>query len=1749
MLVSGYTINEKIFDSERSLVYRGQREYDDQPVILKILRQDQITPDKIARFQREYEIMSQLQGDACIQVYEQIEYENSLAIILEDFGGQSIAATLNNNALPLQYFLPLAIHITQQLGDIHNQNLIHKDINPGNIVWNQETDMVKIIDFGLATALSRENPEIRSPNMLEGTLAYISPEQSGRMNRAMDYRSDFYSLGVTFYEMVTGKLPFIAADPMEIVHAHLARLPVPPIELNPRIPVVISDIILRLMAKNAEDRYQSAFGLRRDLEICWDQWQSAKLIEPFPLGAHDVYARFQIPQKLYGRSQDRQPLLDAFKRTSDAAQGQVELILVTGQAGVGKSSLIHELYKPITAQRGNFIQGKYDQLLNTPYAPLITAFDALIQHILTESEAEIEFWRSNLEQALGNNGQVIIDVIPSVQLIIGPQPAVPDLPAAEAENRFNITFLRFIDTFAQINHPLVLFLDDLQWMDSASRHLLETLLTISDTRHLLLIGAYRNDEMPPEHPVWKMLDNVKNDGVLTSTIVLEPLKEADVNQFAADALHISPSQTKEIGQIIYGKTGGNPFFVGEFLKTLHSKGLFSFNYDAGVWEWDIAQIQAQEITDNVVSLMMSNIQKLDEAAQKVLMLAACIGNRFDLETLALAFEKPLPETAVSLWHALVADLVLPLDEDYTLATIDVFGYTINTHYKFAHDRIQQAAYALIPDEQKPAIHWQLGRHLLETVSPEEQENKRFTIINHLNLGREIVTTDAQRLELAQLNLDAGKKASQSAAYQPAFVYLETGLEQLTAVPDMWTNHYDLALELYTAVTQTAYASSHYDAMEEYGDTVIANAHNLLDSIPIYETRIDAYTVQNRMQEAIDSTFPILQKLGIKLPQNPSTRHIAIAYIQTKLALRGRTIESLLDLPRLTDPEMSAAIQLLSRVGVPAYFLNAQLFALIVLKSVQIYIKYGNHPQSCRVYVSYGLMLCGPLNDIESGYKFGELGSKLVEKLNAKEVKAATWHIMNNHVRFWKENLNTALPQLLEAYQTGMETGDIQFALFAAYAYSGHAYECGRDLQPLLVEIETYSNVMKQYKETKIRYIHRVVQQVVANLTGDGERPYELVGSYYNENITVPKYIEAKDETSLGAYHVYKGNMCYLFGEYELAQKHFAETKNRLSQLVGSYLLATYHFYDSLNKIALISHNDANTNKLTHLKSIKQNQKQLFKWTSHAPSNYEHKYVLVNAELARLENNVGQARILYDQAIELAEANNFLNEAALGYELAGYFYLRQGNGRLAHHYLQQARLAYIRWGAQAKVDQLEAQFPQLASAVGDSTASISLSLTGTSSISASTDFTTTDALDLTSVIKASQALSGEIVLDKLLQRLMAVLVENAGAQSGYLLLHEQERWQIKSYWGNGATASAELPMSIINYVARAQRDVVLDDAAENGAFTQDPVIQKRQPQSILCLPLINQGELTGILYFENDLATGAFTESRLTVLNILASQAAISIENARLYGRLEEYSHTLEQQVAQRTAELQRATNKAEEAQKSAEAASANKSAFLSNMSHELRTPLNAIIGFTRIVKRRSKDVLPLKQIDNLDKVLQSSDHLLNLINTILDIAKIEAGRMDVQPNNFSVYSLVDSCLVTIQPMVKTGVALNKNVAPDLPTMYNDQARIKQILINLLSNAAKFTSSGSITLTAHQEEDFIYFAVIDTGIGISEEALTRIFEEFQQADLNTRQKFGGTGLGLPISRSLAHLLGGDLTATSQIGTGSVFALKVPLQYAE
>ncbi|MEG4989832.1 PAS domain S-box protein [Microcoleus sp. BR0-C5] len=1499
----GVTIHSKIYESLASLVYQGIREQDNCAVIAKVLKQDYPSPHELTRYRQEYEITRFLNIEGVVKAYSQQDYQRTLVILLEDFGGESLECWMRQQLdfcpIPLSVFLNMAIAITDTLGKIHAAHVIHKDINPGNIVFNPRTGVVKIIDFGIATRFSRTNPTFKSLHLLEGTPAYLSPEQTGRMNRMLDYRTDFYSLGATFYELLTGQLPFPTTDILELVHCHIARPPTPPHELNSTIPQPVSDIILKLMAKNAEDRYQSAWGLKADLERCAQQLAEVGLIESMPLGLQDVSEQFCIPQKLYGREAKIAALLAAFDRVagnegvgewgSGGAEEDItlpphrEMMLVSGYAGIGKTALVQELHKPITANQGYFISGKFDQFgRNIPYSAIVNALQKLVQQLLSEPDEQVEVWRSRLLTALGSNGQIIIDVIPEVELIIGKQSPIPKVGATDAQNRFNLTFQRFVRAFCAKEHPLVIFLDDLQWIDSATLKLIELILLDEQIQYLFLIGAYRDNELTPTHPLVLTLENMRNQGAVLQEIILTPLTLEPLSQLIAETLHRNPDTVCSLAQVVLRKTEGNPFFVGEFLKLLHSENLLTFDAQQLSWQWNLAEIEAQNITDNVVKLLLRQLQKLPEATQQILSIAACVGSEFDLETLAIVCEKSPKAIFQDLLAAIQAGLIQPLselDEDLLVQ-----------EYKFLHDRVQQAAYALIDESQKQVFHLQIGRNLLEKTLPEQRSERLFEIIDHLNQGLGLVTARSERTEIARLNLMAGQKAKAATAYEAAFKYFTTGLKLLNS--ESWQTEYDLTLALYSEAAEAAYLQGCFDEMEQLGEVVLARAKTVVDKVQVYDSSIQRYLSQGNLKEALKIGLEVLKLLGVILQENPSELDVRGGLESTAALLAEREIEDLINLPEMTAPEPLAAMSILANIGSAAFIVSPALWILITFKTVNLSINYGNAIWSSLYYACYGLVLCGVVQDIELGYKFGQLALTLAERLNTKKGKAKALHVFSDQIMQWKVHLKETIPLLVEVYQEGVETGDFESAGYAAYEVCYHSFFVGEELTQLEQKTATYSKTVDRIRRESPSTWIAMVWQTILNLLDRSENPSRLVGRVFNEEEALSHAIAVKDGTAIQMLYLHKVILFYLFEEYHqavqtaiLARKHFEEAR-----AIG--VLPVFCFYHSLALLSL-SLDASNSEKVAWLNCVNTNQEKMQKWAEHAPMNYLHKFYLVEAEKARVLGQFLEAEEFYERAIAGAAENEYIQEEALAYELAAKHYLARGREKIAQTYMKEAHYCYDRWGATAKVKDLETRYPQFFSQ-SSRAAFTSLPITAET---ISNSFHT--AFDLAAVMKASQAISRKIELNQLLRSLMQTLIENAGAQTGYLILENSGEWSIEAACELNADENAcatqvlqsipiadQLPESIIQYVTRTLKPVALNDATREGAFINEPYIQQNQPQSIFCLPLLNQAKLVGVLYLENRLATGVFTPERSQVLQLLSTQAAIAIENANLYSELQ-----------------------------------------------------------------------------------------------------------------------------------------------------------------------------------------------------------------------------------------------------------------------
>src|SRR5919202_1984858 len=1288
-----YHLIEILYECVNTLVYRALRESDQTSVIIKTLKAEYPSIEQLTRLRHEYQILQSLEIEGIVKALALENYQNGLALILSDFGGETFEKFIDlKENFDLNKFLLIAIQLASTLAELHQNHIIHKDIKPHNILINSKTCQVKITDFSISSRITKENQAVSNPRELEGTLAYMSPEQTGRMNRSIDYRTDFYSLGITFYEMLTGQLPFQATDALEIVHCHIAKTPVPPHLINSEIPDAVSDIVMKLLAKTAEDRYQSALGLKADLEICLKMLQTSGEILRFKVGELDLFSQFSIPQKLYGREQEVTLLMDAFERVSNPTQGQggVEMMLVSGYSGIGKSFLVNDINNPIVGARGYFISGKFDQFQrNIPYSALITAFQSLVKQLLTESEAQLAQCKEKLLAALGTNTQVIIDVVPEVELIIGKQPAAPELAPTEAQNRFNLVFQNFIRVFCSQEHPLVIFLDDLQWTDSATLKLLEVIMTDAETGYLFLIGAYRDNEVNRTHPLMITLDSLRSQSVIINNITLAPLALDHIRNLIANTLHSDTIAVKPLAELVIRKTSGNPFFVNQFLKTLYQENLLTFTPPSqgsqAFWQWDIAQIEAMGITGNVVELMIRKLRKLPDSTQQVLQLAACVGNTFDLQTLSIIYKRSAAVAYRHLWGAIQEGLILPISGLKIIPEDIIDTHLVSLEFKFLHDRVQQAAYALINDSYKQVTHLQIGRLLWQNTASEALLEKTFEIVDHLNLGIELITDEAERIEVAKLNLIAGQKAKAATAYVAAAKYLQAGLGLL--VNFSWDTEYELTLSLHTEAAEAAFLNGDFEAMQRLAEIVQNCAKTLLDSVKVYEVKIQAYMGQNKLLEALNKGLKILKQLGIEFPNSPNTSDIGQALGETAAILSGTRTEELIDLPEMTDPHRLEAIRILSRIFSVCYCGLPSLAPLTVCKQVDLSVQYGNAAVSPFAYAVYGLLLCGIVGDIDRGYEFGQLALRLVSKLNAKEIETKTYHMVPAGVLHWKEHARNTLEPLLSAFSSGLETGDLEYAGYAIMVWSHYSFFVGKELMQLEREISTYAEAVHQISQETALNNTKICWQAVLTMMGRSQNQCQLKGEVYDEEKMLPLHQQTNDQLAIHYLYLHKLVLCYGFENYPEALKHIPHIESSFGSSTGQPTAIIFYFYDSLVRLAVYSEtsqpvSEAATKSQQQdiLNRVQANQEKIQKWAHYAPMNYLHKYYLVEAERHRVLGVKIEAMELYDRAITLAKENKYLNEEALGNELAGKFYLTWSREAIAQLYMQKAHYAYQVWRA-------------------------------------------------------------------------------------------------------------------------------------------------------------------------------------------------------------------------------------------------------------------------------------------------------------------------------------------------------------------------------------------------------------------------------------------------------------------------------------
>jgi len=1573
-MIPGFRIKEILYQSNRTTVYRAFDEADKTSVIIKKINNS----GNVSALRKEFEHNKKLDDfrfiNKTVKLYAQ---DDSIALIMEDIDAISLNKYLKKTQISIIQALNLSIKIATAIDAIHKGHIIHKDINPSNIIYNPNTEACKLIDFGLSTRMSRENINMVHPGQLEGTLAYISPEQTGRMNRSIDYRTDFYSLGITMYELLTGELPFTNDDPLELVHLHIAKLPQKPTRVNPQIPETVSDIVMKLLEKNAENRYQNIYGIIADVKECIQQLEETGTVTSFDIAQNDISDRLQIPEKLYGRDKELFILKNAF---ANACKNYKDVVFISGFAGIGKTALINELFKPITEKKAFFLAGKYDQLQRaTPYSAVSKALNGLIDQLLALPSTQSDVWKKEILNVIGQNGAILTKVISKLELLIGKQPPVEDMPPLEAQNRFNAVFKKFIRVFAKPDHPLVLFVDDLQWIDSASLNAIKELIIDKQLSSFLFIGAFRHNEVDTDHPLVHTQKEIANTGIDWQEIKLDNLKPADIDNMLSHTLSCNTDEVSDLTALVIEKTEGNPFFVKEFIKTIYSKNLLRFDT---VWQWDIEKIKKANITDNVVSLMVEKLSSFSAKCRTLIDLASCIGVEFSIRLLSEITQSSEQE--------------IKNDLDQAVST----GAIINSgaKFRFAHDKVQEAAYSMVDSKNRKELHYKIGKALFpETQNTHPETDLLFFATNQWNKTTDLLS-DEEISHLINLNIQVGTIARSSTAYEAASQYFKTASVLLG--PDAWKTDYNRILQVYTKWGDAEFCAANYEKANELFNEVKTHAKTVLDKINVYSLEIDYLCGVGKFKESLDTVFTTLDKLGVNFPDPIDAASIELGVAEINERLAGKNIESILDLPEMTDPEKQAAMEIMMKSIAPAYLTDPVILTIIILKMVSFSLKHGNSCDSCYGYGIYPVLLYTMLNDPDSAYRFGSMAMQLVERFDSKIMQGRTIYLYGAVASHLKHHINQSYRFLLKGGEICFETGDLQYYGYALSMYSYVSVLSGRPL----AELDT--DVFDKYRESL--YMTRLDQvtsqiffwnQVTENLQGKNTETTKVYGKHSKVEDHVQELIANSDINSMCHYTIGKMYLSYFFEDFEtglsIAQSNIAYTAG----LVGQYGPEAFYFYYTMLMLAQYGKTDGKKQESLY-KEISANKERFENLAHHAPANYRHKADLISAELGRIdEKHIEENLHLYDSAIMGAKENGFIHEEAIGNELAGKYLLKFNLKKLAKTYLSEAYERYLKWGCKAKADALLAQysdlitnlahedFKHIGNTISITTPTVSLLQNGSHSF-----------IDVGTILKANQVISGETDIEKLARTIVSLGAENAGANRGLLILNKKDLgfFVVSESDIDRKTNLAEAPiplhvyknapLSIVQYVINTKKPIVLGNACKNEMYMHDIYVTEQQLKSVICMPIEYHGDLSGVFYMENNLLADAFRPERVEMLKAIASQAAISIENALLIEKLkaqndailaqnEEYE-VLNEELTRTNIDLSEAKEKAEESDRL-------KTEFFHNMSHEIRTPLNGILGFTSFL--RDPDTSPEQKNSYINIIQESGDQLLRIIEDILEI--------------------------------------------------------------------------------------------------------------------------------------------------------------------
>ena len=1773
-----YTILDTIYASDKYRVYVADAVHEGRKVLLKAISDSEVNPATALALQNEYSITQELNNS--LKPHALTYMGSSVAFVRDFLEGITLAKWLEDNPLSrdtsLEKRLHLAIALTKEIELLHNQRLIHKDINPTNIIVSHDETSVFIIDYEIASKLDIKTHFLGNPERLEGTLAYISPEQTGRMNRVVDYRCDLYALGVVLYELFAGKKPFFftgANSALEYIHAHIARNPLHPAKIvgqgsehDSMVPIVIGDIIMKLLAKNAEDRYQSAFRVRKDLEECLLQWKTHRAIAPFPVGKSDIALKFQIPQRLYGREKEHLLLMEAFYK---AASGRKMMMLVSGYSGIGKTALVYDVHVPVTERNAMFISGKFEQFRrNIPFYAWSNAFTEFAELLLTENTESIQRWKKRILDAMGDLAGVITQLVPALEKIIGKQPTPPLIPTNETQNRFNYALRTFIKVISTKERPLVVFIDDLQWADSASLNLLRVIMTEPGFGHLFVIGAYRDNEVNESHPFLRAIEDIRKewlalnaldasdahapDNILIEQITLRNLQQDHINHLLADTLRQTLAQTSALATLVYTKTDGNAFFVHRFVESLYEKGFIELvtHENEPEWRFDIKAIEGLTATENVIDLLAQKIVRLPELTQKLLRNAAVTGHLFSVKMVSVLTDNSPTDSEAGLWSALEEGLITPEDPSYRF--IKGFGEKDSalTRFRFVHDRIRQTVYESIAQNDKKRIHKKAALHLLETLDEYETEQQIFEIANHLNSASDVVEDTAL---LCRINFQAGSRAKLSTAYSTAFNYFEQAISSLEE--GSWRKNYSFTLSLYDQTSETAFLSGQYEVMEKFIKEILKHSTTTLDKVKALEIRTNALFTEQKLVESVQSGLEALGLLGMKLPANPSQMTVVLELLKTKQALKKLSPEALLRLPAMTDRTELAKMRIMATLAPALFFTNPNLFPIMLFRMTVTSAQHGIASSSAYAFGSFGFVLCGVTGEVAKGIEFGELALNLIHERNFNEYQARALFVVRYFIDHWYKPMVKNVVQIKDAYRHSLESGEADFTAFLGNGYVVYLILSGESLENVEQELMKQLQYITQNKQFTSLTFNNLYHQFVLCLLGKAENPALIQGERYDVVAQEPELIRTNNQSTLFNQSYFQMQLSLLMGNIEEGLRYAERAMASRQTVVGTSISLQALFIDALLRFHAVQQG-LNSKRRKEIARIKKQCKQLRKVVQTSPGDFTHKVRCLEACIFALEGKIEKALTAISQALDIVQTSGNLYDkcfiALETYRLHRYF----ANKESTLETLRIAMTLLREWNATAVLERIQEEplykgisSRQESDSRNDNDGFPSQEKQFRSGSGGATNSMSNQTIDIDSIVKGTQIITGELNKKNLFEKMLAVMSENAGAERGVIIFEQSEgKFAVQAELSEDSSLKTldepihyenypNACLAIINYVLHSGVNLVLDNALADTRFMNDRYVKMNQIKSVLCSKILVKSKIVGILYLENNLVSGAFTANRIEVLNILGAQAAIAIENARYYAFVEDMNKNLEQKVQERTRELAEKNNLLLELNR-------EKSELMGIVAHDLKNPIGAIRGLAELVQQ---EIVKDKQVIEMSgQIVNTADRMLDLVKNMLELNKIEEGSFVLHFQKFDISTLVESTIWQYEHLASVKNIAMKFLTDDtINEVLADEQALMQVLDNLVSNAVKYSPfDKTVTVGIESKQEAVRVYIQDEGPGISGEDMKKLFGKF--ARLSARPTGGehSTGLGLSIVKKMVEAMNGRVWCESELGKGATFIVELP-----